>query len=161
MSRLQRSEDAQAEAGDPRRWKGTVGADELDERRAIEQFHHDERLTGVVHDVENRHRGRVIQPGGSLRLAQDPRARRLPLRHRYAVGQGHLFDGDIAAQEEVLAPPHHGHPPAAQPRHEQVPVGYTPQVASLAHGAPRYRLPPPRRAGTARAEIHGLVTPPF
>lgn len=137
VGRRERPEDAQPEAGGARRGERAVGIDELDKRLAVEQLHHNEGLTPMVHYVEDHHRPRVIEARRRTRLCQDPGTRRIPFGGRHTVGEGHLFDGDITAEEQVLASPYHGHPPTAQEGDKQVSVGYAPLVSVVGHGVSR------------------------
>ena len=83
---------------------------QLAQRLALEQLHHDEGPAGVVADVVDRADVRVVEPGGDARLALEP-LERPGLGEQ--VRREHL-DRHRALQTQVLGPVDGAHPARAQ-----------------------------------------------
>ena len=88
-----------------------AGAEDLVQRGAVDQLHHDEAAAFVLADVVERADVGVVQGRGGAGLA-------LEAFRGQRVGGGRLgqeLHRDVAAEAEVLAPVHHTHAASAQP----------------------------------------------
>ncbi len=94
VGRIQRIRYLDAEREQRVQFHGTV-ADEMLERRAVQELHHDESLAVLLPDVINRADIGVVQGGSSLRLA-------LKASQRLGIA-GHLVGQELERHEAVEA----------------------------------------------------------
>jgi hypothetical protein len=82
-----------------------LGGHHLGQRELVDELHDQVHAVGLVDDVEDLDRARVVDAGRRLRLAHDPRPQRVPLVVHEVGGDRHLLDGHRPAQHRVLATP--------------------------------------------------------
>lgn len=123
VRRTQHVEDGQPDLRGPPRLQQAVLPDELGERLALDEFHHDPRPVVLLDHVEDRHRAVVADPRDRLGLAQRPRDQPALLVLVDVRREPQLLDGDRPAQRFVLGPPHRAHATTAEHLPQPVPPG--------------------------------------
>ena len=119
---------------------GPLDADQVGQRRRVDQLHDDEGAAPVLDDVVQGDRGRVVEPGGGPRLPHHPRLGRAPLLLGHGRREHHFLDRDLATQDRILGTPDNAHPSPPEGGSERVAIGDQAVRGRFGHTAPPYPL---------------------
>ncbi len=120
-----------AHLGGAARGERAVVADDLGERAALDQLHHDPGAVVLVDHVVDRHGSVVADPGNGLRLAQRAGDQTTLLVLLHPAGEAQLLDRDRTAQHLVACPPDRAHTAPAENIGEPVPAGEQPALLAV------------------------------
>src|SRR6185436_18833976 len=80
--------------------------EELRQAAAVDVLHHNVELPGLLSDLVDRDRVRMIEPGRKARLADET----LDLFRRARLLETQLLDRDVALERRILRQPDDAHP---------------------------------------------------
>ena len=102
-------EQANADLGGASRRDRSLVADDVGERAALDQLHHEVGLLVLLADVEHAHCARMVQPGRRTRLAQRPLPQQVALLRVDARREPDLLHRDRAGQQLIAGGPDDAH----------------------------------------------------
>ena len=136
-----------ADLGDPMRRERTLLRDQLRQRTALDELHHDVRRVLAGNDVIDRRHPGMVDPGRGSRLAKGPLDR---LGMHAGVGGGsqrQLLHRDLKIQQYVQPAVHNRGPAAANWRDKLVPARDKAVVGGSGHVMFPYQEPVRQHSG--------------